>query len=84
MGISSVMQVFSHTPEYWTNWNFELMMLLDEKSGIINFVAIYSEREHEYQTMISDILLKTTNVNLMALEEKSESLKSSGLIIWEV
>ncbi len=32
MGMSLVLQVFSHKPKYWTNWNFHLMEALQEKS----------------------------------------------------
>ncbi len=31
MGKSLVLEVFSHNPKYWTNYNFDLMIVLNEK-----------------------------------------------------
>ncbi len=38
MGMSVVLLEFSHKAEYWGNYNFDLMMMLEEKS----FIASYS------------------------------------------
>lgn len=33
MVMSLVLQLLSHKPKYWTDWYFNLMVVLDEKSG---------------------------------------------------
>ncbi len=38
--MSLVLQVFSHKPKYWTNYSFDLMMALDEKSPGLSSSAI--------------------------------------------
>ncbi len=76
MGMS-VLQVFSHKPKYWTNWNFDQMMALDEKlndtvhpEGTMNVFTIFHSNPFK---SCQDISLKAKNVNLIVeLEEKSE------------
>ncbi len=40
--------VFGHKPKYWTHWNFDQMVTLDEKSGEKNYYKS-SSGGHECQ-----------------------------------
>lgn len=52
MGISLV-SAFGHRVKYWTNWSFDEMMMLDERSGGEHCYYNISSGDHEYLYQIS-------------------------------
>lgn len=58
------LQIFGHKPKYMANWNTDLVMALDEKSGNHQSHNLVGE---EYESFYKIVSLRTTNVSLVVL-----------------